>query len=72
MIKVGVFLNILCVGVTAIMLPIIAYPAYNLGEFPAWAALPGYEHLATQNGTQIASGNITDHVNGLDVTASAT
>lgn len=65
MIKVGVFLNILCVGVTALLLPIIAYPAYNLGEFPAWAELPGYDGLAS-NGTQMTPSNLT----ALDVTAS--
>jgi sodium-dependent dicarboxylate transporter 2/3/5 len=39
MIKVGTLLNILCVLVTAMLLPIIAFPAYSLGEFPAWAVM---------------------------------
>ena len=39
MIKVGTLLNILCVLVTAMLLPIVAFPAYSLGEFPAWAVM---------------------------------
>ena len=37
MLKVGVLLNVLCVTICSMMLPIIGYPAYNLNEFPKWA-----------------------------------
>ena len=37
MIKVGTLLNFVCVMVTAIFLPLIATPLYNLGNYPHWA-----------------------------------
>jgi len=37
MLKVGVLLNVLCVTICSMMLPIIGYPAYSLNEFPKWA-----------------------------------
>ena len=63
MIKVGTLLNILCVLVTAMLLPIVAFPAYSLGEFPAWAVMSadGAGDVLV-NATMTTLGNISlDH-----------
>lgn len=37
MIKVGTLLNMITVGVTSMLLPLIGYPIYDLGTYPEWA-----------------------------------
>jgi len=37
MVRAGFLMNIICVTVSAIFLPIIAYPTYGLGVYPEWA-----------------------------------
>ncbi|CAG5077034.1 Oidioi.mRNA.OKI2018_I69.PAR.g8616.t1.cds [Oikopleura dioica] len=37
MVRAGFLMNIICVTISAIFLPIIAYPTYNLGVYPDWA-----------------------------------
>jgi len=49
MIKVGTLLNFLCVAVTAILLPAIGVPAYDLNTYPDWAKTSDW--YASQNVT---------------------
>jgi len=50
MVRAGFLMNIICVIVAAIFLPIIAYPTYGLGVYPEWA-MNAEQHARFANAT---------------------